>query len=74
MTTLLVALPWLIFYLLFVPSYVKGNSDDTSSIVSRTLFLASVIAIFGYFIPTTWPIWIRFGAFHFGFNFIILYC
>lgn len=45
---LVVALPWLIFYLLFVPSYGKGNSDDTSSIVSRTLFLASVMAIFGY--------------------------
>ena len=67
----LAASPWLLFCLLFVPSYFKGGSDDAPSIIGGTLVLALTIGGIGYFLPIEWAAWIRLGAYPFGANFVI---
>ena len=55
-------LPWILFFLLYLPSSIKNDKKDTHNTITGFILIVSIIGLVAYFIPSDWNKWIRYGG------------
>ena len=67
------ASPWLLFFLIMLPSVLKGKDKDAGNILLGFGLFAIIAAVLAYFIPINLNNWIRFGVPQFFNTSLIIY-
>lgn len=67
---LLSSAPWLLFTLVFLPSWLRGD-QESKNVVLGSLVFSAIIGGIGYSLPETWPNWLRIFGYAICFNFIV---
>lgn len=66
------AAPWLLFTLIFIPSWLRGDRESGNVVLGSFVF-SLIIGTVGYVLPVHWPNWVRIWGYAVFANLIIIF-